>query len=285
MKRAARGRKAGASRAGAGGRHADGIIRGHFTTTSMASTRLISVLARTSARRLGWALAVATTLAAPGAHAVTFSNQAYTCPIDGQSFTQSLPVPGQPQGSMLDLKPWGPGYAPVVLPVCPGNRFVVWKRDFTPAEVQKYRELVASPRWLAIRDTETDYYRIARLREWHGDDAVDVAFTLLYATWEVDDTPDRYARYATEALAAIDAAHAALPPDDPRAGTLGLLAVELARRLGHFDAAGGRLKTIEAASGDLDPALRSVIDQQRTLIAARDAAPHRLQAPPAPPTR
>jgi hypothetical protein len=231
-------------------------------------------------RALAAALPLALAVAWPSAAAITYANQSYTCPIDGQVFTQSLPSSGQPQGSMLDLKPWGPVIAPFVLPVCPGNRFVLWKRNFDDAEVKRYRELVASPRWLAIRDTESDYYRIARLRQWSGDPAVDVAFTFLFATWEVDNTPDRYARYAQDALGAIDTALASLPANDPRTETLRLLTVELERRLGHFDAAADRLKAASSSPDAMDPPQQTVAGQQRALIAARDAGPHRMDTPP-----
>lgn len=233
---------------------------------------------------------------APPARAVTYAFQDYTCPLDGRPFSQGLPTPGRPLGSRLDLKPWGPVVAPAVLPVCPDSRFVLWKHQFSDEELARLRPFVASPAWQAIRDTETDYYRVARLRQWLGDDPVEVAFTLLYATWEVDEAPERYARYAQEALGAIDQALAASdaanasrpgspsvapPPDDERLATLRLVAVELQRRLGRFDQAGARLDRLAARAPFTEGTLHALWLQQRALVDAHDAAPHRMGEAPA----
>jgi len=220
-------------------------------------------------------LVLALTLAASGppARAVTYAFQDYTCPLDGQTFTQGLPTPGHPLGSQLDLKPWGPVLAPAVLPVCPGSRFVLWKREFSEPELMRLRALIASPQWLAIRDVETDYFRIAKLRQWLGDDAADVAFTYLYATWEVDESPERYARYAAVALEAVG--HA-LPGAGDRAPTLQLVALELERRLGRLDAARDRAAGLASSAAFADGPLHALLAQQRVLIDARDTAPHRI---------
>lgn len=238
---------------------------------------IVSALAAVAAGAL---LAVA-----PCARAVTYAFQDYTCPLDGRPFTQGLPTPGHPLGSRLDLKPWGPVIAPAVLPVCPDSRFVLWKHQFSDDELARLRPLVASPAWRAIRDTESDYYRVARLRQWLGDDPVDIAFTMLYATWEVDESPERYARYAQEALAAIDQALApadpaqADAPEDERQATLGLVAVELQRRLGRFDAARTRLDRMAGRAAYASGTLHALLLQQRALVDAHDTAPHRMGEP------
>jgi hypothetical protein len=211
-------------------------------------------------------------IAAARAGAVTYAFQDYTCPIDGQAFTQGLPTSGAPVGSMLDLKPFGPLLAPAVLPVCPGSRFPLYKRAFADDELRRLRELVATAPWLAIRDTETDYFRTARLRQWLGDDPVDVAFTFLYATWEVDETPERYARYAKDAR------------DGERGATLQLVALELERRLSRFDAANRRIARLEAAVAFGSGTLHALLLQQRSLVETHDAAPRRM-APAAPSQR
>jgi hypothetical protein len=225
--------------------------------------------------------AAALLIAALPARAVTYAFQDYTCPLDGQTFTQGLPTSGPPVGSMLDLKPYGPVLAPAVLPVCPGSRLPLYKREFAEAEVRRLRHLTTTASWLAIRDTETDYFRTARLRQWLGDDPVDVAFAYLYATWEVDETPERYARYAQEALAAVEAAMPTLGPaanDGERGATLQLVAVELERRLSRFDDAGRRIARLAPTAAFSGGTLHDLLLQQRALVAARDAHPHRMAA-------
>lgn len=229
------------------------------------------------------ALLLAASLSAAGpARAVTYAVHELVCPLDGQPFTQGLPTPGTPLGAMLDLKPWGPVIAPAVLPACPGSGFLVFRPDLDAAAVARYRALVATPRWTALRDdpAHTDYWRLARLREWAGDDPVEIAFDALYATWEVDRDPAQYARYAASALVDVDRALAAAPAD-PRAPTLRLVGVELARRLGRFDAAAARLEALESTHPD-DPTLRRVLAQQRALVDARDDRSHRLEDARAP---
>src|SRR5262245_39896109 len=106
-----------------------------------------------------------------------------TCPLGGAKFKQVLAMSGTSYGRMLDLKPYGPIAAPWTLPVCPGNGFVMYRRDFKDEELDRLGRYVESPEYQEIK-AESPYSRVARLRAHMADDPELVADAMLQATWE-----------------------------------------------------------------------------------------------------
>ena len=191
------------------------------------------------------------------------------CPIGGQTFKAVLAGSGTSFGKFLDLKPYGPIAAPWPLAKCPDNGFVIFKETFTDAELERLTAFVASPAYREMKDVHSPYYLAAALQQEIGAAPERVAFTLLQATWEAGD--ERYHSYAAAALDAYVRLLDAAPGDDRQRLTHRLIAGELERRLGHFDAAARRFQALQDEA-TLPPFIRSVIALQQKLIAARNAS-------------
>src|SRR5262245_20026034 len=68
--------------------------------------------------------------------ATTFLKVELTCPIGGQKFKATIVTSNTFWGRRLDLKPVAPtpSSVPRLLPVCPENGFVMYKREFSDEE-------------------------------------------------------------------------------------------------------------------------------------------------------
>ncbi len=215
------------------------------------------------------ALALHLALAASAAAAGTV-----VCPIDGRTFGYSEPPTDPIRGRYLDMKPIASYATPWPLPQCPDNGFVIYRADaFSADKLDKLRAFVASPRYREMLGTHTNYYLAAVLRREAGEPLYDIAWALTQATWEASD-PDRYRRYAEEALAAYNA----LPKDlDRRQNTLReMISGELERRLGLFDTAEKRFRRLRDAAEFTAPQLQHTIELELRLIDKKDSGPYRM---------
>jgi len=209
------------------------------------------------------------------ANAMTLYEVELTCPIDGTKFMATLAGSGTSFGMFLDTKPYGPTPAPWPLAQCPSNGFVLYKDNFSNEEIARLRPFVESAEYQVLRRENTNYYLAARLRIHQGENAADVAFVFLQATWEAKD-PSQYQKYAAEALQAYEEA-LTRPYADPKQWlTDQLLAGELERRLGRFEKAAARFRTLSGRDELRDGFLRQIVDLQMQLIGARNAAPEKV---------
>lgn len=197
------------------------------------------------------------------------------CPINGEKFKQVLAISGSQFGRMLDLKPFGQIATPWPLPVCPGNGFVVYRSDFRPEEIERFKSFVDSSEFIAIRNSETPYYRVAKLSRFLGEDKNLIAYAFLQATWEAR-SPDQYARYAREALGQYRYILAKPPQDKKKWPTQQLIAGELERRLGLFDNARARFSKLKELDQFKQGSFPGIIDLQLRLIEEKDTGPHRI---------
>src|SRR5262249_29639471 len=95
------------------------------------------------------------------AAALTMFNLEVTCPIDGKTFTTQAVGIYRQTGMRLDTRPWGSLLAPMPLPVCPDNGFVVYKSDFTADEITALRTIVLGDEYQRARREHTDHYMVA----------------------------------------------------------------------------------------------------------------------------
>jgi hypothetical protein len=209
-----------------------------------------------------------------GAAAAQGTVVAMTCPIDGKRFQYQSPPSAALQGRHLDMKPVAEVKLPWPLPQCPGNGFVVYKKDFKESEIARLREVVASERYRAMLGKDSGYYLAGILRREAGDPLYDVAWSLTQATWEVADDPVRYRKYAEEALAAYNALPAKL---DRRQNTVReMISGELERRLGLFDAAERRFRRLRDAAEFTAPQLQHAIGLELQLIDKKDSGTYAM---------
>jgi hypothetical protein len=200
------------------------------------------------------------------------------CPVDGTTFEYTATASYSTWGSFLDGMPQASWTTPMPIPQCPESRFPVYREDFSDADRDKIRALVATPEYGAIRN-EASYYvlwyvfdRLEPPRE-----GLDVAWPLLQATWQVHDDPERYARYVGMVIPLMDAAMPALKTTEPENWWyFQIVLANLSRQTGDFAAATARLDALEGsppAVGDLAQRLTLT----RDLIARQDRS---VQAPP-----
>lgn len=123
--------------------------------------------------------------------------QTVKCPIGGKSFTHTTTGSYSTWGYRPDGKPYGSWDFPIQLPKCPGNGLVIFD-DFTKEDVTRLKALVESAEYLAIRDSEPNYYLAAWLMERLNRPAVDVAWMVVQASWQADDRPELKKRYQAE---------------------------------------------------------------------------------------
>lgn len=211
-------------------------------------------------RRLILAAAIAAVpLASPAAAAP--ASQTMTCPIGGGSFTFTTGESPIVIGTRPDGKPYGNSAFPAPLPECPANGLVLYKQ-YTPEEVAKLEQIVASDAYQALRTSDTSYYRAYRLMKEMGLGPEDYLWVLLQASWQADGKPELKTRYLTEL---VEGSAAATPrPDDLNWIGMEARSANALRELGRFDEAIARLDKIPTQALDVrvplgqatDPAVR-----------------------------
>lgn len=232
--------------------------------------------------RLSIALSLALALSPLSAAAMTFLDQDYVCPIDGQPFSARVAASGTSFGRYFDDQHYGPIASPGPLPVCPGNGYIVedGERRYDAGELARLRAFVASPEYRGWVAQDTPYYRLAKQRAFFGDAPDALAPILLAASWEAGAR--RYPRYAAEALEAWQKRAGAQTGEE--AYSARMLVGELQRRLGRFDEARATFEALRADRGfpgkqvEADDAayMRKIVEAQLELIRDRSVAHARL---------
>lgn len=202
-------------------------------------------------KRIGWALAITCTVGigtSGSAVASTPYPMTIKCPVGGQSFTHTATASYSSWGARPDGKPYGSWIFPNPLPVCPGNGLVVFM-EFSAAQVEKLKELIARDDYRAMIDRDTSYYRAAFLSRAIEREPIDSAWLLLQASWQADGQAELKARYQREYVAAVQA----LPRQEGEQGwTISQLrAVNALRELGQFEEARTMLDGISLAPFDV----------------------------------
>lgn len=225
------------------------------------------------------AAGVLTAAGAPAAAGIPVPVES-VCPVDDKKFTWTTTASYSTWGMELDGKPIGSWHFPMTIPQCPDSKFPVYQEEWTEAEKAAIRELVATPEYAAVRD-EASYYLLRfvaeRLEPGDAEEPVAAGWLLLQATWQVRDEPERYARYARELVAAVDAELPALKGGDMDNWWFFQLATaNVQRQAGDFAGASARLDSL---TGEPPEGVAERIALTRQLIAAGDRKP---TAPPDP---
>lgn len=207
--------------------------------------------------------------------ALTFAEIDVVCPLDGEQFKTVEAMSGSPFGIFLDLKPFGAIAAPWPIAKCPTTGFVIYKPKFSAEAIAQLKPYVSSPEYQTLAGTQTNYYLAANLQRFLSEPTHVVAFTLLRATWEA--TPgEQYIRYASEALDAYKIAIQEEYTDQKQWVTDQLVAGELERRLGRFEAAKSRFSSLSSREELMDADLRAIVELQLKLLNEKDARPTML---------
>jgi hypothetical protein len=229
-------------------------------------------------------LAIATAVASSSsmmsaANAFTSYQTVVTCPVGGQSFTATMMGSFFQSGMRLDFKPIGALIAPYPYPVCPANGFVVYRDNFSDAEIDAISAIVLSDDYRAQRTHNTDYFMIAYVKERLGADSYEIGSTYLRASWEAERVaPDLVDRYRKFALEAFDTFLNGKETGTEKWWTAAVLAVEMHRLLGEFKAV--QLRTSVLPLSELRttyPDLRDVLAQIRMHANQLNSSPEEMR--------
>ena len=172
--------------------------------------------------------------ASASAWAHTTQEMTFTCPIGGEKFSQIMDTSGTSIGMMTDMRPVGPIAAPSALPQCPKNKFVMFKKQFSPAELAKFTRVVNSAEYQQIAAQSPSYFAWGRMMELAGEnqDAQQMMNIFLKASWqsESQESFSKTLEYADKVLA-----NKAISSKD--AINAQFLRGEMLRKLGRFDEA------------------------------------------------
>jgi hypothetical protein len=222
--------------------------------------------------------ALAPTIFAAKALALTFREVEYTCPIDGKVFKTRVVASYTQFGMRLDLRPVGALVAPIPLPVCPDNGFVMYKKTFSDAELAKLKPVVLGEDYRRKREANTSYYMVAYLRERMGAQDYELAQLYLKASWQAEGRKELHLleQYRSLALQRFDAFVNKSTDRSPQWWSAAVVAAELERLLGRFDNAEARLNKLPVAQLDAKSVLPRVIEQIRSHAKNHDKAPARF---------
>ena len=173
-------------------------------------------------------------VASASASAHTAQEMAFTCPIGGEKFTQTMDTSGTRIGMMTDTRPVGPIATPFSLAQCPSNKFVMFKKEFSPDELAKFERVVNSAEYQQIAAQSSSYFAWGRMMELAGEnqDAQQMMNIFLQASWqsESQESFSKTLEYADKVLA-----NKAISSKD--AINTQFLRGEMLRKLGRFDEA------------------------------------------------
>lgn len=213
--------------------------------------------------------------------AMTLVKQEYVCPIGGETFTQTVPRSGTSFGMRTDFKAIGAIASPWTIPQCPSNKFVLFKDDFTPEELQTYKKIIESTDYKAIADDSSEYYYLAKLFEGSGESDEDVAWAYLKASWEMsgNEAQSKALTYFKKSLMSeSSASDSSMTTDIDHKINSNLLVGELTRLSGDFAAAKKhfeRLKSDKTYTNN--PQVLKYIDFELKLIAQGNSSPEALE--------
>ena len=173
-------------------------------------------------------------VASASASAHTAQEMAFTCPIGGEKFTQTMDTSGTRIDMMTDTRPVGPIATPFSLAQCPSNKFVMFKKEFSPDELAKFERVVNSAEYQQIAAQSPSYFAWGRMMELAGEnqDAQQMMNIFLQASWqsESQESFSKTLEYADKVLA-----NKAISSKD--AINTQFLRGEMLRKLGRFDEA------------------------------------------------
>ena len=205
--------------------------------------------------------------------ATTLFPQNFTCPVGGEEFEDYEIGSTSSWGQRPDGKAIG-GVSPWPVIECPTNGFPIYQEEFSDEEIALLADLIATPEFIAMRDSDTSYRRIWWLRKQIGADAYSLAWNLLAASWQADDLPELKSRYQRDFAKAAEA----LSREDGLADDwlwYTLRAANAYRELGEFDDAQRLLVKADQPAllpedEDERAGARSLIDGLAALVAEKN---------------
>jgi hypothetical protein len=208
-------------------------------------------------------------LAPAAASALTTAVEDFICPLDGTTSSRTVVMSYTVFDQRLDFRPIGALLSPPPVAVCESNGFVLYKEDFSDAEIAALRAIVASDEFKALRAGNGDWFMAGYLAERMGTPPAETHFMYLYASWADEESdPARSARYLALAFERFVLAERVATPGEEDWWIARLMQIEIHRRFGRFEEAERLLAATAAAPEDFG----WMLERQQLLVAARDSA-------------
>ena len=210
------------------------------------------------------------TLAASPSHAVTTHEAEFVCPIDGTAFRSLVFTSFYIADRRLDSRPvygGSPQFLPK--PECPGNGFIIYKAKFDDDEIRKAKKFIETIEFTAMRRDHVSSARAALIAEQIGDDTLTVSWLYLQAAWEAEDlnkSVQEQEAYLGKSLTSLEA-HLAGETLSADRWQGKLLAAELSRRVGHFEAALAHLANLALEANDLNAVILHKVAEEIARLA------------------
>lgn len=225
-------------------------------------------------------LAAALAFSYEPAEASTLGTSEFTCPIDGEIFEATVAMSGTSWGRRFDLKQLGPIYQPWPKPKCPTSGFVMYREEFTEAELGSLRPFIWSNHYQLLKDKHTPHYLAALTEEKLGAKGWPVVWLYLQATWETDIPGDARQKDYLEKLEAHLAQYARdleRGTDDWLTGKL--LLANTQRRLGNFSSAIAHVRDLlPTYEHDERQHIKAMLDRFIEIAEAGDSRPRGMTA-------
>ena len=170
----------------------------------------------------------------------------YTCPVGGEKFKSLDSMAYSTFGKHLDWEPVSYMEFPVPLQVCPSNGFIIDKKEYSDAELEKRRAVIESPEYKKLfAERHAGFYLLAHWNRLLKEKPDNDWWFLLTATWEADQCKDsgKYRQYAQEAIQSAKLALKKSPGKDIQYWVLNIIIPNLHRRIGDFETAQAWLDT------------------------------------------
>ncbi len=195
------------------------------------------------------------------------------CPIDGERFQAMSMLSLFRMGTYLDLMPQSTYGGPPPLPKCPSNGLVLYRTEFSADQLTRLKRYVTTRKYQTLQSTHADYYVAAQIQRYLGESPEIIANSLLHSTAQAKDRA-QYLLYASEALEAYRRLLDVVERDRKLWVTNQLIAGELERRTGRFDAARQRFQSLLRESGFDVGYWHNIAKLQLKLVEARDTDRH-----------
>ena len=157
----------------------------------------------------------------------------------------------------------------------------MYQDKFSETELTAIKLIVLTDEYRQLRGENTDYYMIAYVKERVAGTDYDLGNTYLQASWEAEsDKPQLVDRYRALAIEKLDAFVKRNPNRSKEWWTASVLAAELDRLLGNFDAVETRFKSLPLAELNdrfSDTGLMGALDQIRMHALSHNSKPEEMR--------
>lgn len=113
------------------------------------------------------------------------------CPLCKREFKALVDISGTQIDMRLDLKPIGPISAPLLVPVCPNCKFVIYDDIIVEDEVLQCKGIIESDEYQQHSE-RASYYLFGLLFQKLGKNELNVAHLFLKASWQEEEDETYY---------------------------------------------------------------------------------------------